>query len=238
MSGFFTQSFKIRLISTLVLVPIVIAILYYGGIAFLAFLAFGFVVSSYEFVKMTKGHKYQVPILIACIAYIAMAHLGFYGLHKSDNILAIVVMLAVWASDIGAYVVGKIVKGPKLLPNISPNKTWSGFSGALFFAALPLLVYGSTLEICKGIGSCFPVFSSVMDYALLVVAGFLFGATCQVGDLLISFLKRKVGVKDTGTLIPGHGGILDRIDSLIFVSFIAFLLYLPDFLSLLSDFLS
>jgi phosphatidate cytidylyltransferase len=113
-------------------------------------------------------------------------------------------LLAVtWAADIGAFAVGNLVGGPKLWPRISPNKTWSGFVGGLVFAIL-----AST-----AVAFCFHIQLSVGAAALMGLVG---GLATMAGDLLESVLKRRFGVKDSGDLIPGHGGLLDRVDGMMF----------------------
>ncbi len=118
------------------------------------------------------------------------------------NILYLIA--AVWGMDIGAYVVGRLVGGPKLAPVISPNKTWSGFCGGMGLAvllAMPVLLLNHAQHFFRG---------------LLIVM--LLAAVAQAGDLFKSFFKRRAGVKDCGSLIPGHGGVLDRIDGLVFAA--------------------
>ena len=101
-------------------------------------------------------------------------------------------------SDISAYLFGSILKGPKIIPNISPNKTISGSVFALVFSILA------------------SVYLQLSDYLLLnVILGFLISFFGQIGDIIESMYKRKQGVKDSGNLIPGHGGLLDRLDSLL-----------------------
>ncbi len=106
-------------------------------------------------------------------------------------------MLVVWAGDIGAYLVGRLVGGPRLAPRISPGKTWSGAAG------------GTVCAILAGVAvaPAHPAASSLLALALSMVA--------QAGDLLESAIKRHFGVKDSGWLIPGHGGLLDRLDGVI-----------------------
>lgn len=112
-------------------------------------------------------------------------------------------LVVVWATDICAYFVGRTLQGPKLAPAISPGKTWSGLLGGMAGAAL----FGGLLALAFGVGFWLP---AALGLALAVVA--------QAGDLFESALKRRAGVKDSGHLIPGHGGILDRIDGLIFAA--------------------
>lgn len=123
-------------------------------------------------------------------------------------------LLIVWASDIAAYFSGKAIGGPKLAPKISPKKTWAGFIGSSIgsgtvaaLMACPALVEKMGVDTVGGMG--------VVGY---FVMGFILAMFGQAGDLSISLFKRKFGVKDTGTLIPGHGGILDRVDALLLVA--------------------
>jgi phosphatidate cytidylyltransferase len=113
-----------------------------------------------------------------------------------------------WAADIGAYAVGNVFKGPKLWPRISPNKTWSGFFGGLVCASLA----------AWGLSAVLPNLNLSPIAALLV--GFLGGLATMAGDLWESILKRRFGVKDSGQLIPGHGGLLDRVDGLMFAAIV------------------
>jgi phosphatidate cytidylyltransferase len=109
----------------------------------------------------------------------------------------------VWATDIGAYVVGRSAGGAKLAPRISPGKTWSGLFGGMAWAAVASAVVSYTFDAGQTIDL------AIIGAGLAVVA--------QLGDLLESAAKRRAGVKDSGSLIPGHGGLLDRVDGLVAV---------------------
>ena len=136
--------------------------------------------------------------------YMGSACVGLVWIRSElDNGLLVVmwILLLVWAADCGAYAVGRIVGGPKLAPNISPNKTWSGLAGCIISASVAgaIVAYGAVLE---------------NFYELIVLSG-LIGLISQLGDLMESAVKRHYGVKDSGNLIPGHGGMLDRVDALL-----------------------
>ncbi len=118
--------------------------------------------------------------------------------------LAIWIMLAVWATDSGAYAAGRLIGGPKLLPRISPKKTWAGLLGGMASAAL--------------VGLCFSFFLEGWGALLLILLGALLAIVAQAGDFLESGVKRHYGVKDASSLIPGHGGLLDRVDGLLMAS--------------------
>ncbi|WP_281300903.1 MULTISPECIES: phosphatidate cytidylyltransferase [unclassified Iodidimonas] len=122
------------------------------------------------------------------------------------------VLLVVWGTDIGGYFVGRAIGGAKLVPKISPNKTWSGLFGGMALAALAGLI-----------GALWFHFGSVFYLALAAAGLAVIG---QIGDLAESALKRHFNVKDSGRIIPGHGGVLDRVDGLVFVApLVALFLY-------------
>lgn len=127
------------------------------------------------------------------------AHIGLIAM--------IFVFAVVWATDILAYFVGRAIGGPKLAPRISPGKTWSGAIGGALFGVL------------AGVGVYMAEFST-FDLRIPLLALFL-SVSSQIGDLFESFIKRRFGVKDSGRIIPGHGGVMDRVDGLVFASFAA-----------------
>jgi CDP-diglyceride synthetase len=139
------------------------------------------------------------------VIYIAPAAICLVWLRSTEqgHWWMMTLFAATWAADIGAFAVGSLLKGPKLWPRFSPNKTWSGFVGGLFASAL------------AGFGMAFfSVFQ--LNLAAAALVGFCVGLATMAGDLWESALKRRFGVKDSGDLIPGHGGLLDRVDGLMF----------------------
>lgn len=133
------------------------------------------------------------------VAIVALAWLRGDGEAGRDNVLFL--LLIVWASDIGAYLAGRLVGGPKLAPRISPSKTWAGAVGGLVAA----IAVGAAVALALHGGN--------VPHILPVAAGI--GVAAQLGDLLESAVKRHFGVKDSGRLIPGHGGLLDRLDGVL-----------------------
>jgi phosphatidate cytidylyltransferase len=115
----------------------------------------------------------------------------------------VLVLAVAWAADIAAFLVGNVLKGPKLWPQFSPNKTWSGFMGGLAAATLAALAVAH-------------FWSMQLDVPEATALGLFAGLATMAGDLWESMLKRRFGVKDSGDLIPGHGGLLDRVDGLMF----------------------
>ena len=146
---------------------------------------------------------------LAGVPYVSLPILALGLLRQGEAGLTAVllVMLAVWIADIGAYFAGRIIGGPKLAPVISPNKTWAGLGGAVVGAmAAALAVW---------------LIAHLPNPLMALVLGALIGFFEQLGDLFESAAKRHFGLKDTGNLIPGHGGLLDRVDGLIAASIIA-----------------
>ncbi|MGG7519214.1 phosphatidate cytidylyltransferase [Allorhizobium undicola] len=131
---------------------------------------------------------------------------------RDDDALGFVAMLflfvTVWATDILAYFVGRTLKGPKLAPRISPGKTWSGAIGGTLAG-----VAGGSLVVLS--------YFSLGGWRIPLIA-LVLSVASQVGDLFESFIKRRFGVKDSSHLIPGHGGVMDRVDGLVSASFAAF----------------
>jgi len=154
----------------------------------------------------TRGQLQRVSLSIVGFVYLGwmFGHLGFLANSEQFYGYLLYLLFAVQLNDIAAFTFGKLFGKHKLRSEISPNKTVEGSLGALATSmALPWLLHFS-----------FPHFGT----AELVLTGLIVGVGGQFGDLTISFIKRDVGVKDMGVLIPGHGGILDRVDSLIFVA--------------------
>jgi len=152
---------------------------------------------------MARGRDTSLSMHAAGMIYVGWGPLALIWLRDSPDgglYLVLWIFAVVWAADTGAYFTGRAMGGPKMAPTISPGKTWSGFVGGIASAGLvgwiaALISDGAVAQVV-----CASVVVSVLG---------------QAGDLLISKVKRTVGVKDTGTLIPGHGGVLDRLDSLL-----------------------
>jgi phosphatidate cytidylyltransferase len=141
-----------------------------------------------------------------------------YAVGNTAGALAVIVpVLLTWASDTGAYFSGRLIGGRKLIPTVSPGKTVAGAVGAVVFTVVVTWVVVHQLFV--------PYAQLAFTPWGLVIFGVAISVTAQIGDLAESLLKREAGVKDSGTLFPGHGGVLDRLDSLYFVLPIAYALY-------------
>ncbi|MCK5517871.1 MAG: phosphatidate cytidylyltransferase [Alphaproteobacteria bacterium] len=212
------SSFKIRVWSAMIFGPIVLIALYAGGLPFTLMMAAAAGIGVYEWGKMVlSGQKHRAVLMLFGIAYIGFSigmmvwlrNFSDYGLYNTLTLL-----LIVWTSDIFAYFTGKTIGGPKLAPKISPKKTWAGFIGSSVGAGIVATGLTCPLALEKWdvttIGN--------MSWTGYAAMGFILAMFGQAGDLFISIVKRYYKVKDTGTLIPGHGGILDRIDALLLVA--------------------
>lgn len=128
-------------------------------------------------------------------------------------------LFPVVAVDVGAYFAGRIIGGPKIAPRISPAKTWAGLGGGALAAGL----VGAAADIADIGAAAMPGFSG-LSIAMALVGGVLIACIAQAGDFFESWMKRRAGVKDSGNLIPGHGGLFDRLDGFIAVFFVLFVI--------------
>ena len=159
--------------------------------------------------RRSRGRWAVAGILVIGLAVTAMLDLRLA--EPGGRALTLWVLVAIWAADIGAYLAGRAIGGPLLAPRVSPRKTWAGLGGGIVVAALT----GAVAAQALGGGA---------DVAALALVAAMLAPIGQAGDLLMSQVKRAYGVKDYGTVLPGHGGVLDRIDSLLLVAPVAALL--------------
>lgn len=214
------SSLALRIISALMLMPVVLAALILGGCFFAAMLGLAFGVAMKEWVNMARRLPDTPLKIVIGFSYIALCMGAFYYLRNygvQGAGLALALILSIWASDSGAYFAGKTIGGPKIAPSISPNKTWAGLIGGMVSSTALFIVYalylGPWLETLRS-GLSLPP----LDMVQLCILGVIVTIAGQAGDFLESSQKRAAGVKDSGTLIPGHGGLLDRIDALLLAS--------------------
>ncbi len=191
--------------------PPVVLIVYLGGVYFASLMVLTLFISMYEWIRLSKKTHYYLLFSLIGIIYLGGAHYLFYQLREIPEIgwiFSILAYFCVWSSDSFAYIFGKKIGGAKLAPKISPNKTRAGLLGAVFGAVI-VLVIGDIVMTLLGIDQ------PNMGVVFIVIFGALIGLFAQIGDLLVSALKRKANQKDSGHIIPGHGGLLDRIDALL-----------------------
>lgn len=203
-----------RVASGVVLAPIVVGIIWKGGPLFTGFTLLCALICLYEWINLSLKARHRVLLILAGIFYISASFWMFWQLREYHSIkITLLFVIMLWASDTGAYLTGKSIGGPKMSPEISPNKTWAGFAGATMFPGLAgaayILSYNYIYDIAEAKMDIFVLIFS------FVAIGALVGTVGQAGDLLISWFKRHVRVKDAGYLIPGHGGLLDRVDAMM-----------------------
>jgi len=189
------SNLALRAISTIVLAPLAVLTAYLGGWPFALFWAAAAIAVLWEWVSLVSGGLWIVAgIAYACILWLAPMLLradqagGFKAL--------LLLFVIVWTTDVLGYFVGRTIGGPKLCAAISPKKTWSGAIAGAVGATLVVLLLGS-------------YFGSRNAIALMAL---LLSVVAQLGDLLESWVKRQFGAKDASHLIPGHGGVMDRLD--------------------------
>ena len=199
-----------RLLTSIILIPAISFLIIEGSFFFNFFLIICFFITSYEWLNMIKKNLIRYIGLIFLI-------LSFYTVYKIRNdfdqnyLYLLIVTIVCISTDIGGYIIGKIVGGPKLI-KISPNKTYSGSIGSYLFSVIFIYGYLNYEQI---------EFSVDIFVFILIIS-----TVSQFGDILISYFKRVSKIKDTGKIIPGHGGLLDRIDGMIFAFPFSYLIYL------------
>jgi phosphatidate cytidylyltransferase len=248
---------RTRVLSALIMIPIVAVAVYLGGLWLFALMAVALFLAAWEYNDMMRKGDFspeRIPMFLALFSMLIMAqweldahmplvltalfivtlswqlfligrrtptadwalalamglYLGWMGGHflrtraLPDNGLAwlMVALVTVWISDSGAYFVGTTLGRHKLAPRLSPKKTWEGIAGGWIGAEVTAVLMGQWVGLSVAQG---------------LIVGLVVSVLAPFGDLSISMMKRQVGVKDSGNLIPGHGGMLDRIDSLLFV---------------------
>ena len=161
----------------------------------------------------SKGRlAFSLGTAYICLPLLALSSL-YYTNGDDARTLVLWLVFVVWATDIGGYIVGLSVGGPKLCPAISPKKTWSGVVGGVGIAMLVAYVFALFLKAYDYVN--LPIHHTTR---LLVFSAGILAVIAVIGDLFESFIKRRLGLKDSSNLIPGHGGIFDRVDGLIFAA--------------------
>jgi len=196
-----------RFISSIFLIILSFYIIIKGSYLFIFFLILTLLISLFEWHKMSFKKYYYLPGLLFLFisfhaAYFIRNDIDEFGVFKFFLILNICIL-----TDVGGFIFGKLIKGPKIT-KISPNKTYSGSICGLGLAILGTLIYYNFVDL----------FDNKLDLTIakIIMFVFLVSLTSQLGDIIISLFKRNSNIKDTGKIIPGHGGILDRIDGMIF----------------------
>tara|TARA_Y100000816_G_scaffold284354_1_gene262399 strand:+ start:789 stop:1445 length:657 start_codon:yes stop_codon:yes gene_type:complete len=206
-----------RILTSIVVLPLSIFFIIKGGDYIVSFLYATLILANYELFSAFK--RKLTIIFLAVILVLALLSILFLRNDTvSSYILLIWIIILTICSDVGGYVFGKLFKWKKLT-KISPNKTISGVLGSFIFSIISVFLLSFIINFISSMNSDF--FLKPRYFILAVI----FSLAAQVGDLTISYFKRLEKIKDTGKLLPGHGGIFDRIDSLMFVVILAYIFY-------------
>lgn len=193
-----------RIISGVLLAPIVVAVIYFSPLLFNLLVLFIAILMGLEWYSITVSNNHNQPIIwsLLGIIYIALPCISLFWLINLANgqNLILWLLLTIWVTDSAAYFCGRLIGGRKLFPKTSPKKTWAGLFGGIAGACV--------------VGIFIAPYIISGHFGLLIVLNGFLAVLSQLGDFLESWVKRRFGVKDSGTLIPGHGGILDRVDGL------------------------
>jgi len=193
-----------RILSSIILIPIVLFFIVKGSHLFNFFLLICFFLTIFEWHMMSRKRFYHIIGLL----FLVFSYYSTYKLRNEFNnefVCLLFLTIICVSTDIGGYIFGKIFRGPKLT-KISPKKTYSGMFGGFLtsFFSVTFILNNKFFNI--------PVEYSINTFFFVILVSF----TSQFGDILISYFKRMSRIKDTGNIIPGHGGLLDRIDGMIF----------------------
>ena len=209
------KEFKKRILSTLILIPLSFFFIIKGSLIFNFFLLMCCLITFYEWYMMSKRKNYH----LLGYFFLIFAFYSTYCLRNNFDQESLVIFLFVIiiciSTDIGGYIFGNIFKGPKLT-NISPKKTYSGMIGGYFLSIISInLFYFYSYLFFE---------AQKFTYKTLILL-FIISSVSQIGDIIVSYFKRLSNVKDTGKIIPGHGGLLDRVDGMIFTFPFSYMLF-------------
>ena len=206
-----SQELTKRILSSIVLIPITFFFIIKGSYLFIFFILICFSAIIYEWHMMSKKKPYRIFGFI-------FLFLSFYSIYKlridNDYWFLLSVTIICVSTDIGGYVFGKIFRGPKLT-KFSPNKTYAGMTGGYLLSIISAIFLDNFNEEFQ------------IKWFIIVI---LISTISQLGDIIISYFKRLSKIKDTGKIIPGHGGLLDRVDGMIFAYPFSYLILLADFI--------
>ena len=203
------EGLKVRILSAVAFAAIGLGLLWSGGWLFMLFIIFAALIMMREWNNLVlENNAFERALGMFYVAVPCSSLIWLRGVHIDGHpnagfIATLYIVITISLTDIGAYFTGRQIGGPKLAPAISPNKTWAGLGGGMVCAA----IFGA-------------ISAAFNPFPVTILSGMLLGAflavVAQAGDLLESWMKRRADVKDSGTLLPGHGGLLDRVDGYIF----------------------
>ena len=207
-----------RILSSIVAIPLSFFFIIKGSFLFTFFIITIFLATSYEWFMMSKNKSYHyIGYLFLIFSFYTVYSIrNDFGDDGENLVFFLFIFLICISTDIGGYIFGKFFKGPKLI-KISPNKTYSGMLGGYIFSFIIIFLLFEYSEL---------LFNTNKKWLPKVYLHIVIISTVsQIGDIIISYFKRLSKIKDTGKIIPGHGGILDRIDGMIFAFPFAYIVY-------------
>jgi phosphatidate cytidylyltransferase len=217
----------VRTLSSVAMMSVAIGAIWLGGYAFMALILLVGLGVYWEFAKLAVAFARNVPAriiwLVGGLLYVGLAcftlllfSAPFFGMTPTIMLIAGVI-----GTDVGAYFAGRTLSGPKIAPRISPSKTWSGLLGGMVGAGLMMIAIQAAMFAFRGGNAGDGDVYLTYGWQRLALTGAALAIVAQIGDFFESWMKRRAGVKDSGRLIPGHGGLFDRTDGLIAVAFVA-----------------
>ena len=214
------SEFLKRLLSSIILIPLIFYVLISGTFLFNIFILICFLIANYEWYILSKDKIYSFFGYI----FITISFYTFFKLKNDFDLgLIILILLICISTDIGGYLFGKIFKGPKLT-RFSPKKTYTGMIGSFLLPIFLLFILSFLSFAFNGLYN--------FNFEILIFT-LLLSAVSQLGDIFISYFKRLAKIKDTGNIIPGHGGLLDRIDGMIFAIPFSYILIKNNFFQII-----
>ena len=217
----------VRTLSSVAMMSVAIGAIWLGGYAFMALIILVGLGVYWEFARLAVAFARNMAArfiwLVGGLLYVGLAcftlllfSAPFFGMTPTIMLIAGVI-----GTDVGAYFAGRTLSGPKIAPRISPSKTWSGLLGGMVGAGLMMIAIQAAIYAFRGGNAGGGDVYLTYGWQRLAVTGAALAVVAQIGDFFESWMKRRAGVKDSGGLIPGHGGLFDRTDGLIAVAFVA-----------------
>ena len=217
----------VRTLSSVAMMSVAIGAIWLGGYAFIGLIVLVGLGVYWEFARLSVAFARNMPAriiwLVGGLLYVGLAcftlllfSAPFFGMTPTIMLIAGVI-----GTDVGAYFAGRTFGGPKIAPRISPSKTWSGLLGGMVGAGLMMIAIQAAIYAFRGGNAGDGDVYLTYGWQRLALTGAALAVVAQIGDFFESWMKRRAGVKDSGRLIPGHGGLFDRTDGLIAVAFVA-----------------
>ena len=202
-----------RILSSIIIIPLSLFFTIMGSTFFILFLLILFIISSSEWLNMTK----KLELKLLGIFFLLFSFYSTFYIRDDGLMSFLLIMIICVTTDLGGYIFGKLFKGPKLT-KISPNKTYSGMLGGFLLSIIASYLFATNYDLISTFNN------SYIGNLKFIILIFIISSISQIGDLIISYFKRISKIKNTGKIFPGHGGMLDRIDGMIFVFPVLYLL--------------